>query len=175
MFKRFLAAAAVAVAAGAMTMALPAGASTNFSNMTYTYTGVPGEYITQGCSVSPGDGVITNATAAIGGSRSLQISFTQTSAECGTHTWSIWVLAPVGQKLTTGTYSFTEAPFNTTGWGVNVSSDDRGCDGGVGTVTIKWLHTDHRVLDLYGADVAFSQYCYGATIADPSGEVVFGS
>jgi hypothetical protein len=159
-------------------MALPAGATSNTSNLTYGYTSTPsgiyGEYLGQNCSVDAGTGAITNASASIAGGGVLTVSFTQTTVACGTVPWSITVAAPAGQKLDVGTYSFARYPFNGTSWGLAVQADDRLCNADHGTVTIKWLHTDHRVLDLYGADVVFDNYCDNIP-ALLHGEVVFGT
>jgi hypothetical protein len=175
--KRFC---AVAVAfAAIVAMAMPAGASSWFSNMSYSYTSTSGDPIANGCSVAPGTGKVVPKSVVVQGRRSLYMDFTSVSTHCGSIGWTIDVSAPAAQVLTLGAHPFVEKP-NTepaNGWFLVLSSSLTGhlCNGDAhGVITIKRWHTDHRMLDLYGADIAFTYQCVGSS-ASISGEVAWGS
>jgi hypothetical protein len=174
--KRLMSAAAIlGVVAGLAVMTAPAVASPVFNNMTYAYRSAPGNVVGNGCSVAAGQGTLHSPLAQLvgGHGHALFIGFTQTSVKCGTVKWTFELVAPPGKQLVVGAHSFTTSS-STTGWFFLVHGVHACATGAHGTVTVKRLHTDHRVLDLFGADIVFDYWCNNST-AGIHGEVAFGS
>ncbi|TQM63710.1 hypothetical protein [Humibacillus xanthopallidus] len=132
MIRTRLATALVAAALALIAVAVPAHATP--AQGTVSFSGDPGDYITQGQSYSytaPNDRIDLQGSAS-----HVRVGIEGANGDW----WTIELDAPDGEALLAGrTYSATRYPFNDVGAGLDLGGNGRGCNTLIGTFTIEEL------------------------------------
>ncbi|MGA5305561.1 hypothetical protein ACPCHT_37095 [Nucisporomicrobium flavum] len=156
-----LAIASVAAVAGTL-LAPGAAQAQPVSSGSFTLSGDPGDYISQGrdwsYSTESGDRLSVNGSDD---GRVVSISIDGANGDW----WYADFSAPAGEKLEPGTYTgATRYPFNDEGPGLDISGEGRGCNQLTGTFTVTEaaFGPEGYVEDF---DATYEQHCEGGTPA----------
>ena len=156
-----LAFASLAAAAGAL-LTPGAAQAQPVESGSFTMTGDPGDYISQGqdWSYSTGAGDRLNVNGSDDG-RLVSLSLDGANGDW----WYADFQAPPGERLEPGTYTgATRYPFNDDTPGLSISGEGRGCNQLTGTFTVNEISFGPQgyVEDF---DATFEQHCEGGTPA----------
>ncbi|MFI7596357.1 hypothetical protein [Actinoplanes sp. NPDC049681] len=152
-----LAFASLAAAAGTL-LAPSAAQAQPVTSGSFTMTGDPGDYISQGrdwsYDVARGDRLTVTSSSD---RRVISVGISAANGDW----WSADFSAPAGQAIAPGTYAgATRYPFNGQGPGLDVSGDGRGCNELTGTFVVDQVSFGPQgyVEDF---DATFEQHCEG--------------
>lgn len=143
-------------------------------NDVLSLTSQPGDYIGQGKAMTMTPPAWKFSAAQMNGPDNVTITIESTGSSNFTQ-WTVWLAAPRGQVLGTGSYNnATRAAFRSgSSPGIDVFGDGRGCNNVYGSFVVKALVVDSQG-NVQAFDASFEQHCESPTAPPLQGTVHFG-